>query len=101
MVVESKKTAPRNLGLHTVASGESLGLIARKYNMTSRELAEFNGLKGSAIQVGQKLKVAGGAPATLRAGSLRPRLKPAALPPGPSTWWPPVRMWAASPVNMA
>jgi LysM repeat protein len=42
---------------HTVKSGENLGIIAKKYNSTVAEIKKLNGLTGSSLQVGQKLKV--------------------------------------------
>ncbi|MDL2227204.1 LysM peptidoglycan-binding domain-containing protein, partial [Deltaproteobacteria bacterium OttesenSCG-928-M10] len=56
MVVESK-APPRVEGTHTVVAGESLGVIAKKYGMSVKELADINGLKGVTINIGQKLKV--------------------------------------------
>lgn len=46
--------APR---MHTVRRGESLGTIARKYHLSVTELKRMNGLQGSLIRTGQKLKV--------------------------------------------
>ena len=57
MVVEKKTVTPRATDVHIVASGESLGVIAHKYDMSARELADINGLKGTTIKPGQKLKV--------------------------------------------
>ncbi len=56
MVVETK-AAPKAANTHVVAAGENLGVIAQKYNMSVRELADINNIKGVTIQVGQKLKV--------------------------------------------
>ncbi len=73
-------------GLHTVAAGESLGVIAEKYGMKTKDLMALNGLKDSDIRIGQKLKVAGGGPATAPAkpapaASAAPA-KPASAPGG-------------------
>lgn len=42
---------------HTVKSGESLGLIARKYGTSVKQLQQWNGLRGTNIRAGQKLVV--------------------------------------------
>lgn len=42
---------------HTVRSGESLGLIARKYNVTVTQIKQWNNLKGTMIHPGQKLVI--------------------------------------------
>lgn len=43
---------------HKVVAGESLYVIARKYNMSVDELKSLNGLTSNTIMAGQKLKVA-------------------------------------------
>lgn len=43
--------------VHVVASGETLFAISRHYDMSVAELMRMNGLSGSAIQVGQRLRV--------------------------------------------
>ncbi len=42
---------------HTVRSGDTLGAIARRYGTTVRELRRLNGIRGSNIRVGQRLRV--------------------------------------------
>ncbi|MGV3636946.1 MAG: LysM peptidoglycan-binding domain-containing protein [Flavobacteriales bacterium] len=42
---------------HTVRRGESLGVIASKYRTTVTEIKKMNGLRGTTIHAGQKLKV--------------------------------------------
>ncbi|MDX2003235.1 MAG: LysM peptidoglycan-binding domain-containing protein [Chitinophagales bacterium] len=42
---------------HTVKSGESLGRIADKYNVSVTDLKKWNALKSSTIYSGQKLKI--------------------------------------------
>ncbi|MHA4894263.1 lytic transglycosylase domain-containing protein [Pedobacter sp. PWIIR3] len=56
----SKKIKAKSKSLffyHTVASGQSLGIIANKYHVEVQDLKVWNKLKGSAIAPGQKLKV--------------------------------------------
>ncbi|WP_224744305.1 LysM peptidoglycan-binding domain-containing protein [Pontibacter aquaedesilientis] len=50
--------------IHTVASGESLYMLSRKYNATVNELKAWNNLSGSALSVGQQLRVTAPADAT-------------------------------------
>jgi membrane-bound lytic murein transglycosylase D len=45
--------------VHTVKSGETLSTIAAKYGRTTGQIQSYNGLSGSKILVGQKLKVSG------------------------------------------
>lgn len=45
------------LAYHTVRRGESLGLIAQKYDVTVTELKRWNNLRSSTITAGKKLKV--------------------------------------------
>jgi len=42
---------------HIVRSGENLGLIARRYNVSVRQLQQWNNLKGTIIRPGQRLVV--------------------------------------------
>jgi membrane-bound lytic murein transglycosylase D len=43
--------------IHRVARGESLSVIARRYGVSVREIQQWNGLRGSTIQAGQRLRV--------------------------------------------
>lgn len=43
--------------IHRVRSGENLGVIARKYRVSVKNLKRWNKLRGSMIRVGQKLVV--------------------------------------------
>ncbi|MDT4874885.1 spore coat assembly protein SafA [compost metagenome] len=47
------------LTTHTVKRGETLFSIANRYGLTIAELRELNGMSGSSIQAGQKLRVKG------------------------------------------
>ncbi len=44
-------------GYHTVKKGETLGSIAGMYNCTIKEIKDWNNLKGTNINIGQKLYV--------------------------------------------
>ena len=44
-------------GVHTVRSGENLGLIAQKYGCSVNQIKSWNNLNKNTIQPGQKLKV--------------------------------------------
>ncbi|WP_153448207.1 LysM peptidoglycan-binding domain-containing protein [Vibrio algicola] len=44
-------------GTHKVKSGESLSVIAKKYNISTANLMQWNNLKSSSLKVGQQLKV--------------------------------------------
>ncbi|PKV66580.1 LysM peptidoglycan-binding domain-containing protein [Pontibacter ramchanderi] len=43
--------------VHTVAAGESLYLLSRKYNVTVNELKAWNNLRSTALSIGQELRV--------------------------------------------
>jgi membrane-bound lytic murein transglycosylase D len=43
--------------VHTVKSGESLGLIASRYGVSINDLTEWNNLSSTKISIGQKLKI--------------------------------------------
>ncbi len=55
LVAEIKKASDRQY--HTVRSGENLGLIARKYNVSVRQIQQWNNMRGTTIHPGQKLVV--------------------------------------------
>lgn len=42
---------------HRVKSGENLGIIARRYNVTVNDLKKWNNLRSNTIQIGQRLIV--------------------------------------------
>ncbi len=69
-------------GTHIVQKGESLFGISRMHGLTVAEMQELNGLKGTAINVGQKLRVRRDAAAAVdsvrEAGASAPALKAAA-----------------------
>lgn len=45
---------------HVVRSGESLSLIAVKYNKTAAQLKAYNKLRSTSLAIGQKIKIPGG-----------------------------------------
>lgn len=54
-----------SVSYHKVSRGQTLGAIARRYGVSVGNLKRWNGLKGSTIYIGQKLKlygVSGGSP---------------------------------------
>ncbi len=44
-------------GVHTVAKGDSLWNIARKYDVTVKQIMSLNNLSSSTLSIGQKLKI--------------------------------------------
>jgi membrane-bound lytic murein transglycosylase D len=53
----SKPKFDRKTQFHTIKSGESLGKIADRYNVSISELKKWNSIKGNNIQAGKKLKI--------------------------------------------
>lgn len=47
-----------NFVIHTVRNGETLGHIAENYGVLAREIRSWNGMSGSLIHPGDKLKIA-------------------------------------------
>jgi len=47
----------RKTQFHTIKSGEALGKIADKYNVSISDLRKWNKIKGNTIYAGQKLKI--------------------------------------------
>lgn len=58
-VNDSKSTVTHNTNAktHQVTSGQSLGGIAKRYNISVNQLKQWNGLKSNTINVGQELVV--------------------------------------------
>ena len=50
-------SSQRKLQYHTIRSGESVGKIADKYNVSVANLKSWNRIKGNNIQAGKKLKI--------------------------------------------
>ena len=53
LVAEIKKATDRQY--HTVRSGENLGLIAKKYHVSVKQIQQWNNMKGTLIRPGQKI----------------------------------------------
>lgn len=53
------RESPRSVSTHLVRRGETLGAIARRYRVSVGALQEWNGLRGTTIRAGQRLRVAG------------------------------------------
>jgi LysM repeat protein len=50
----ARAPAPR---IHQVRRGENLTVIARRYGVTIRQIQAWNGLRGTRIQAGQRLRI--------------------------------------------
>jgi LysM repeat protein len=57
VVGETKKTAPASTKLHTVAKGDTLTSLSKKYGTSVESLKTANGLRTDAISLGQSLKI--------------------------------------------
>ena len=75
-----KAPAPAVPSTYTVKNGDTLGHIAAKYGMSSREIKAENGLKSDRISVGQTLKIPGGAPVAKTPEAAPVEAKPAVAP---------------------
>ena len=56
-IPSSNYIVPTRPASHTVSSGQSLSVIANKYNITTQQLKQFNNLRSNSLKVGQKLKI--------------------------------------------
>ncbi|NIS08599.1 MAG: type II secretion system secretin GspD [Candidatus Dadabacteria bacterium] len=56
--VDIPKTGKSNIITYTVESGDSVSVLADKYNTTSADIRKLNNLKDNNIKIGQKLKIA-------------------------------------------
>lgn len=57
VVGETKKPAPATTTTHTVAKGDTLTSLAKKYNTSVESLKSANGLRNDTISLGQSLKI--------------------------------------------
>lgn len=72
VVGETKKPAPATTTTHTVAKGDTLTSLAKKYNTSIDSLKSANGLRTDTISLGQSLKIPSAkaaAPATTAAAT--------------------------------
>ena len=53
----SRSKSSRKAKTHTIRSGETLSTIAKRYGTTVSKLKRLNGLKGTSIRAGRKLRV--------------------------------------------
>ncbi len=67
-------------GTYTVKSGDTLSSIARSYSTTAAKIQQLNGISGSVIHPGQKLKVTG----TVQTASSSAATAPVAAAPKPA-----------------
>jgi len=56
-IPSSNYIAPTRPASHTVASGQSLSVIANKYDITTLQLKQFNNLQTNSLKAGQKLNI--------------------------------------------
>lgn len=59
---DNRQPTTTTAGYHTVAAGETLYAISRKYNVTVDQLKSWNNLTGNDVKVGQSLAVAAATP---------------------------------------
>ncbi len=52
-----RSRANRNSNYHTIRKGENLGLIARKYGVSVKQIKRLNHLKSNVIKIGQRLQL--------------------------------------------
>ncbi|MFC3533885.1 LysM peptidoglycan-binding domain-containing protein [Vogesella facilis] len=57
LLASPDRVVTASAGLHTVAAGDTLFNISRRYGMTVTDLKQLNGLDDNAIKLGQNLKV--------------------------------------------
>lgn len=73
-------------GVYEVKSGDSLWLIARRFNVKSEDIRRINNLKTDVLQVGQKLRLKDGAAPVVKAGAATSAATPtSAAPAAPVT----------------
>lgn len=57
--VLSTYSEPSQAVVHVVRSGESLSVIAKRYNKTLKQLKSYNNLRSTSLAIGQKIKIPG------------------------------------------
>lgn len=78
------EAAPASLAedslVYLVRRGDTLGKIARRYDVTVNDLRSANGLRGDNIQVGQQLRIPGVQPGTAPSSAPSPSAAPVSSP---------------------
>lgn len=77
-------SAPASTGSYTVKAGDTLSSIARSHSTTVANIQQLNGISGSIIHPGQKLKVSGTAQAVVASPSPAPSVSAPAPAPAPA-----------------
>lgn len=54
---QASESSSSNMHYHRIRAGESLGLIAQKYNVSVSSLRKWNNIKGNNIRAGKSLKI--------------------------------------------
>lgn len=72
--LDAPSPASRSASTHLVRRGETLGAIARRYRVSVAVLQEWNGLRGTAIRAGQRLRVSGAERSTPARGAAQGRV---------------------------
>ena len=57
-VAQKRRTASGD-AVHVVKSGDSLWILAQRYGTTTRKIQAANGLKGTTLSIGQRLRIPG------------------------------------------
>ncbi len=77
--IETKKPAPATTTTHTVAKGDTLTSVAKKYGTSVDSIKSANGLRGDMIGLGQRLKIP-----VVKTASLSPAPEPSPSKPAQS-----------------
>lgn len=72
-------------GIYEVKSGDSLWLIARRFDLKSDDIRRINNLKTDVLQIGQKLRLKDGAVPVDKAGPAKPTAAGTPAPAAPVT----------------
>ncbi|WP_413693855.1 LysM peptidoglycan-binding domain-containing protein [Psychromonas sp. KJ10-2] len=67
--------------VHTVARGEYLSAIAKKYNKSIKQLSSYNKLSSTTLRIGQRIKIPGAYTETTKTRVIEPKVAPKAPAP--------------------